>query len=280
MNKPKRALVVGLGAYYGAYDAGVLATLCRKLGPGYFDTIYASSVGVFAGTFYAANQPDTIEHTWRHLVDGKKIVNFADLLRGREATNIAKLIQLFERPQSRLDTQAAFGRGTKIIYTLTDYATGAPVYREASADNWQTLMRASSALPVLNSPVTLDGRRYIDGGLADPLPVQKALADGHDEIVAVLNKETGSTIRRFHSLSLLTAVLIPKSLRRLVMTYAARAREIDQHISDTPQIAVIRPTRHLPLWHLLDTDKKRINAAFDQGVQDAHTSQFTFFGVK
>lgn len=280
MIKPKRALVVGLGAFYGAYDAGVLATLCRTLGPDYFDTIYASSVGVFAGTFYAANQPDTIENTWRHLVDGKQIVNFFDMLRGREATNITKLVRLFESPQSQLDTRAAFGRGIKIIYTLTDYSTGEPVYREASADNWQILMRASSALPLLNSPVTLEGRRYIDGGLADPLPVQKALADGHDEIVAILNKETGSTIRRFHSLSLLTAVLIPRTLRRLVMTYATRAREIDKHISDNPQITVIRPTRHLPLWHLLDTGKKRINAAFDQGVQDAYTSQFKFFGVK
>ena len=59
----KKALIVGSGGLKGAFEAGAVAKLCRVLGPDYFDAVYASSVGVFAATFFVANQPETIENT-------------------------------------------------------------------------------------------------------------------------------------------------------------------------------------------------------------------------
>lgn len=265
----KRALVVGLGAFYGAYDAGVLATLCRNLGPDYFDTVYACSVGVCAATFYAANQPDTIERTWRHLVDGRKIMNFLHPFRGKEAANIAKLVELFRGSESRLDTENAFSPGKKVIYALTSYPSGEPCYQKATKENWHQLMRASTALPLLNKPVMVDNKRFIDGGLADPLPIEKAFADGYDEIIVVLNKERGTSVRRFHVFSVFFNILMPRAIGKLLRNYGKRARAIEDILAASPRIRVIRPDKHLPLRHLFDTNKRRLNAAIDQGIEDA-----------
>ena len=40
----------------------------------------------------------------------------------------------------------------------------------------------------MNKPYAVNGREYFDGGVSDPLPVDKAFADGCDKIVAVLTR--------------------------------------------------------------------------------------------
>ncbi len=50
------------------------------------------------------------------------------------------------------------------------------------------IMKASSAVPVACEPYVVDGVPYFDGGIVDPVPVQKAIDDGYDRIVLVLTR--------------------------------------------------------------------------------------------
>ena len=50
------------------------------------------------------------------------------------------------------------------------------------------VIKASSAVPVACEPYMIDGVPYYDGGIADPVPVQKALDDGYDRVVLVLTR--------------------------------------------------------------------------------------------
>ena len=54
-------------------------------------------------------------------------------------------------------------------------------------DNYD-IMKASSAVPVACEPYVIDGVPYYDGGIADPIPVQKAIDDGYDRIVVILTR--------------------------------------------------------------------------------------------
>ena len=92
----KKALVTGSGGLMGAYDAGVLVILGRELGADYFDSIYASSVGVFISTFFKSGQSDTIENTWRNLVHSKQLVNFTNPLRGKQVLDLEYLAEIFQ----------------------------------------------------------------------------------------------------------------------------------------------------------------------------------------
>lgn len=58
---------------------------------------------------------------------------------------------------------------------------------DVSYDNFD-IMKASSAVPVACEPYVIDGVPYYDGGIADPIPVQKALDDGHDRVVVILTR--------------------------------------------------------------------------------------------
>jgi predicted patatin/cPLA2 family phospholipase len=52
-------------------------------------------------------------------------------------------------------------------------------------------LKASCSLPFLSPIVKIDGIPYLDGGIADPIPVRKALADGCDHVVVVLTQPFG-----------------------------------------------------------------------------------------
>ncbi len=65
----------------------------------------------------------------------------------------------------------------------TDLATGDPVV--LGKGSLGTALRASMAVPVLYSPVEIDGRLYVDGGVANNLPVDVARDMGADRVIIV-----------------------------------------------------------------------------------------------
>lgn len=267
----KRALVVGGGGLTGAYGAGVVATLCRKLGSDYFDTVIASSVGVFAATFFVANQPSTIENTWRNLIDGRKLVNLFNPLFGREILDLEYLVEIFRNKKSNLKVERVFASNIRLIYVLTQYPTGVVAYRMPTREDMFNLMRASSALPLVHRPVLIDGRRYIDGGLSDSLPIRKALEENCDEVIAVYNKPRGYENKQSGPLWRVMPYFLPSSISKLVRARRERTAEVERSIDNSPLIRVIRPEIRLPLRSHLDTDKSRLNAVIDQGIADAST---------
>ena len=52
-------------------------------------------------------------------------------------------------------------------------------------------IRASSSLPVVSRIVEIDGNEYLDGGIADPIPIRKSIEDGHSKNVLVLTQHDG-----------------------------------------------------------------------------------------
>ena len=51
------------------------------------------------------------------------------------------------------------------------------------------ILRASSTLPILSELSYIDGIPYIDGGVANAIPIDKAIADGYKKIVVILTRQ-------------------------------------------------------------------------------------------
>ena len=86
------------------------------------------------------------------------------------------------------DAIAAYGGALRIV--ATDVATGQAVYfgKEHIRRNDYRALNASCCLPVMCRPVTIGAAAYFDGGVADPVPVERALADGAEKIVLILTR--------------------------------------------------------------------------------------------
>ena len=72
----------------------------------------------------------------------------------------------------------------------TNGETGEPHYftKDDFRQDVYEPLKASSAIPGVCKPVSIDGTDYFDGGVSDPIPVEKALADGCDHVFLILTK--------------------------------------------------------------------------------------------
>jgi len=190
----KTALIIGPGGLRGAYNAGVAVGLGRALGTDWVDGVYASSVGVYMTAFFAAKQFHPIEHVWRNLVHGDQLVDITKLSQGRNWLDLEYLVQVLnqEDKNTRLDVSEVISSSVAVTFTLTRKRDGESVYVQPEEDNLFSLMTASCAVPWMHPPVKIDGEQYIDGGLSDPLPVDKAFADGYNKLIVIDETPVGS----------------------------------------------------------------------------------------
>ncbi len=81
---------------------------------------------------------------------------------------------------------------SEIIYkaAATRASDGASVFftkADVQKNNYD-ILKASCSIPIVNKPYVIDGEKYYDGGIAEPIPIEKAFADGCDKVVLVLSK--------------------------------------------------------------------------------------------
>ncbi len=229
----KRALVILGGTMKGAFIVGVMSSVYKLLGPNYFDTIYARSVGVFEQVFFTANQPDIMENTWREYVHGTQLINLSNLFSSKSILDLDYLVELFKSEKSRLNVEAFKQSSTKLKVFVTDYQTKEPVLLDPKIENVFDVMRATSALPfVYKKKVFINGKRYLDGSVSDAAKFKVLLEQElsqFDEVVGLVNS------RNFNKIN---------SIKN-----------------------IIRPSK-MPLWWSLDTDRDRLIATIEQGKVD------------
>ncbi len=72
----------------------------------------------------------------------------------------------------------------------TDAVTGEALYFDKTyfEKNNYNVLKASCCLPVVCKPVNIKEHKCFDGGVADPVPVKKAIEDGCEKIVLILTR--------------------------------------------------------------------------------------------
>lgn len=98
-----------------------------------------------------------------------------------------------EGGENPLDYAAMMANPTRLKIVATDAETGLARYFDKSelVENNYGILKASCCLPVVCRPAEWEGRTYYDGGLSDPIPYQRAYADGCDRVVAILTRPAG-----------------------------------------------------------------------------------------
>jgi predicted patatin/cPLA2 family phospholipase len=271
--KGKRALVIGVGGLRGAYDAGALSVLAKKLPKDYFDRIYASSVGAFLAPLLITRQPEILEEIWRRRVHGRKLFSLLKILKGREIMDLQYIIEMINQEGKtemlRLKTDELFKSKTKLSFTLLSHKDWKIKYFEPNKENIFQAITAASTIPLINKSIIIDGEEYEDGGMYEPLPIKQAILDGYEEIVVVYNKPEGFLSDHSFLSERIYPLFMTKRMRRLIAGRNNRTREIDQILKTNKKIIIIRPKSHLKIKSVLDTHKGRVNDTFDRGIKDA-----------
>lgn len=174
----KIGVALGSGAARGFAHIGILRALQAEGIP--IDCVAGTSMGAIVGAVYAAGalpeMEKILEHfTWkemRALLD--PLFPTSGLLGGK---HIEKLLGRL------LNSQRIEAFSTPFAAVAADVATGKEVV--LTSGDAVTAVRASMAIPGIFTPVFLDGRFLVDGGIVTPVPVQAARNLGAEIVIAV-----------------------------------------------------------------------------------------------
>lgn len=187
--KDRRALVLSGGGPYGALQAGAIKALLEDgFAP---DLIVGTSVGALNGAFVAADPTAAgaakLHDVWTALTEealfpgARRRSSWARMvMRGDRIFTPDGLSALIENdlPISTFE-EAALPLGI----VATDIETGRDVTFTTGALREPLL--ASAAMPGIYPPVEIEGRRYIDGGVANAVPIVPAVEMGGGRVVVI-----------------------------------------------------------------------------------------------
>jgi NTE family protein len=230
INNKKRPLVglaLGGGMARGCAHIGVLRELEKHDIP--IDLIAGTSVGSLIGGAYAAGlSPDQIEEmaltiSWNDL--GRVTISKLGFYNSeRTEEYVRKHFPVTEFEKARLPFGAV----------ATDIQTGKMViFTEGSLP---LAIRASCAMPIFYTPVVVNGRMMVDGGLVGHIPASVARLMGADLVIAIdVNSQHLPIPPPTHLFTVMSQALSVMGRTAVQYLYA------DADIVIRPQIEQVRP---------------------------------------
>ena len=172
-----------------------------------------------------------------------------------------------------LSVEALQKAPTRFFIVLTDCHTGEPVYFHVRDDRVFAALRATASMPLATRGFDfVDGHPYADGGVSDPIPIRRAIADGATDITVVMTHNPDFLLKPTPRwLGRLAYPDFPQVARvwtaRQNVNYNT-ALELMKHPPAGVRIQVFRPLRPLPVGQFT-IDQKRIEATLTMGHDEA-----------
>ncbi len=203
----KTGLIFEGGGMRGLFTAGVVDALIEK--SLHFDNIYGVSAGSCHAISYFSQQKDrarrvNVDYCTRPdyfgfrclLTEGSmfgwKLI-FDEIPNTLDPIDYDKVWQKINLPENNANNGEKTANPHSNFYvTVTNARTGKAEYLQPK--NTAELLaacKASCSLPFMCKSTLINGIPYYDGGIADSIPVRKALEDGAEKLVIVLTQSQG-----------------------------------------------------------------------------------------
>ncbi len=266
-------LVLEGGGMRAAYTAGVLDVF---LDEGIaFPYVVGVSAGANAGADYVVRQRERNYKVFVEFAADRRYAGYGNLLRERSWFGMRFLFDTLPNELAPFDYDALRNAEQTLMVAATDCATGQPRYfcqRDYDA-RWfvHTVHRASCSIPVLSPPVKIEGRRYLDGGVSDPIPIERSISDGNPRNVVVLTRN-GSYRMGSQSLGLWLRLALARypAIRRAIVERGAKYDACLERLASrelTGEAFVLRPLRPIVVERM-ERDPAKLDALYRQGYDE------------
>jgi predicted patatin/cPLA2 family phospholipase len=165
----------------------------------------------------------------------------------------------------------AFNKNPMAFYVVcTDVLTGSPVYQLLSEATEETYdwIRASASMPLASKVVELQGRKLLDGGVADSIPLEYFESIGYHRNVVILTQPAGYQKEHNKLMALMRLSLrhYPKMIEAMDKRHLMYNRQL-QYVAQAEQegrCLVIRPEDKIPIGHI-SHDASQMRLVYEQG---------------
>ena len=267
----KIGLLLEGGAMRGLYTVGALDVLMKN--DIKVDGIVGVSAGALFGLNYKSKQPG---RALRYNLSYCKEKNYMGWYSFFTTGNIMNKEFCFDRLINELDPvdYDTFNKSEEEFWAVvTNMETGKPEYikvDDLKDKNQMEVLRASGSMPFVSKPVEINGKKYLDGGTADSIPIYKMMEMGFDKIIVILTRPNGYRKEKENqSLAKIKYRKYPEFIKTIENRYLMYNEEIDriENLEKENKIFVIRPSRKVDIKRI-EKNKDRIQEMYDLGIND------------
>lgn len=265
----KVGLVLEGGAMRGMYTSGVLDVFMENNIE--VDGIVAVSAGVLFGVNYLSKQKGRALRYNKKYIKDKRYMGMHSLITTGNIIN--KDFAFYEVPY-KLDVfdQKTYGESKTDFYaTITNVETGKPEYIQVeNVFKQMELLRATSAMPFVSKIVDLNGKKYLDGGISDSIPIDKCKELGYDKIIVVLTRPIEYRKEKSNeTMAKMKYRKYPHLVECINNRYKNYNDTVEKIIDleNKKEIFVIRPTRKVDIKRI-EKDENKLQEMYDLGVDD------------
>jgi predicted patatin/cPLA2 family phospholipase len=264
-------LVLEGGGMRGVYTAGVLDFFLEQGID--FPFCYGVSAGSCHACSYFSRQKGRAFATNVDYLKDKRYCSAYSLLTTGDLFGAKMLYDTIPNELYPYDYEAFSANPAEFYAVLTNCRTGLPEYyrvRDMRSDI--IAVRASSSLPMLSRMVKIGTEDYLDGGIADPIPIARSIADGNRKNVVVLTQHRGyqkqpnsmlPLIRmRYRNYPNLIEAMATRHIRYNESTALVQAEEAEG------RAFVIQPSAPVEIGRI-EKDREKLTALYRSGYTDA-----------
>lgn len=268
----KVGLVLEGGAMRGLYSAGVLDELLdTKIK---VDCIIGVSAGALFGVNYVSKQKGRALRYNKNYANDKRYMSLRSLI---TTGNLVNTKFAYHEIPTKLDIfdEETYSKSKIDFYaTVTNIETGKAEYKKIINATLQVdELRASGSMPFVSKPVKLKDGLYLDGALADSIPVLKMKEMGYDKIIVVLTKPEGYRKKKRPAfLAKLFYKKYPNLVNAINTRYKMYNETMDtiEQLEKNKEIFVLRPSKDLKISRV-EKDVEKLQAMYDLGTNDFKT---------
>lgn len=268
----KATLVLEGGATRGVFTSGALDYLMEKD----FYTSYV--IGVSAGSCnalgYVSKQPGRTRDCMIH--KEKEYSYYYGFRKFIKEKSLMDMDMVFDRYPNEIypfDYDTYFASDIECEIVTTNCVTGRAEYMTEDSDK-QRLMkicRASCSMPLICPMVNVDGIPYLDGGLADSIPIERAMEIGNGKSIVILTRNPGyrkkmlsrATVQLYSRAYKKYPNLIRSIVNRSIMYN--RTMKLLEQLESEGKIFVLRPL--IPTVSRLEKDYDALMHFYEHGYR-------------
>ena len=250
----KRGLVLEGGAMRGLWTAGITDVMMEHgIEP---DGLIGVSAGAAFGCNYKSRQIGrAIRYNTRFAKD-PRYSGVRSLLRSGDYFNAEFGYHIVPKQYDIFDDDAFNQNPMEFIVVCTDVETGKPVYKpltKVTSDTYDWI-RASASMPLMSRVIELEGRKLLDGGVGDSIPLEYFESMGYDRNIVILTQPMGYQKKHLKLMPLIRMTLrkypnMIKAMNERHIMYNKELAYVEQAEKEG-RCLVIRPDAKIPIGHI------------------------------
>lgn len=258
------------GGMRGAYTAGIIDALLEH--DMNFEYCYGISSGATHATTYLSRQRGRAIQIVTDYIKDKRYFSIKNLIKTGNLFNVDFIYDTIPHELNPYDYETAKNNPAKFFVGVINMETSKGEFlRVKDIEEEYMKVCASMSLPLIANMVEIDGQRYLDGGIADSLPIQRSINDGNKKSVLVLTQD--ATYRK--KLDKILPLVAIKYRKFPGFVYMVKTRHIRYNAS-LDQIAeeekagrafVLRPKKPVKIGRL-ELNRKKMLALYREGYED------------